>query len=258
MIKNIIKKIFYSGITPEKQDLLLKLFYRYHIIQFLSFLSLWTIIFIFPLVPLLIIYICEGKKMATSMQIALLVFLFVYFLIFITVFKTIGKKILLFSHQVAKKVYFRFCTAKGKAVSKEEYKSIKINNSLLYDFISNQKCQGYCYSICFEILKILKKGSIEFVAIKRAFDVNDRDFDGKHFTIHVLYINNGWAFDTYSARQYPIDKIHDIFNAKIYKTFNFSEIKDKNYKDFRSEVEPDLIEWCKTNGCSHFLKEVVT
>ena len=41
----------------------------------------------------------------------------------------------------------------------------------------------------------------------------------KLFTMHVLYINNGWAFDTFSGRQFPIEQLHEIYKAKVYKNF---------------------------------------
>jgi len=40
------------------------------------------------------------------------------------------------------------------------------------------------------------------LAIKKFSPHDDEEDDGKDFTMHVLYVNNGWAFDTYSSRQY--------------------------------------------------------
>ena len=84
---------------------------------------------------------------------------------------------------------------------------------------------------------------------------DDEEDDGKDFTMHVLYVNNGWAFDTYSSRQYPIEKLHEIYKAKIYKSFSFDEISNKSYEEFREEQEPELAKWSIDNDCSMFWKD---
>ena len=38
-------------------------------------------------------------------------------------------------------------------------------------------CRGYCYAICFEICKALKKGGIEFLAIKKFSPHDDEEDD---------------------------------------------------------------------------------
>lgn len=108
-------------------------------------------------------------------------------------------------------------------------------------------CRGFCYSICFEICKALKKGCIEFLAIKKFSTHAAKEDDGKDFTMHVLYVNNGWAFDAYSSRQYPIEKLHEIYKAKIYKSFSFNEISSKSYEEFREEQEHELAKWSIDN-----------
>ncbi len=100
-------------------------------------------------------------------------------------------------------------------------------------------------------LTCTKKGSIEFTAIKKFSIGKD---DGKDYTIHVLYINNGWAFDTYSSRQYPVEKLLNIYKAKVYKTFDYDYICDKSYEEFRDEQEPELSKWADNNNCSIFWK----
>lgn len=68
--------------------------------------------------------------------------------------------------------------------------------------------------------------------------------------MHVLYVNNGWAFDTYSVRQYPLEKIHTIFEAKVCKTFSFEEIQGKTYEQFTEENAPEVERWADMNNCS--------
>ena len=123
----------------------------------------------------------------------------------------------------------------------------------MYMVIETQNCRNYCYSICFEMCKALKKGCIEFIAVKKISSINQPDeYDGKEFTMHVLYINNGWAFDTFSSRQYPVEKLHKIFKAKIYKSFDYDAIRDKSYEEFKDEQYPELAAWAANNDCFMF------
>ena len=115
-------------------------------------------------------------------------------------------------------------------------------------------CRGYCYAICFEICKALKKGCIEFLAIKKFSPHDDEEDDGKGFTMHVLYVNNGWAFDTYSSNQYPLEKLHKIYKAKVYKTFSYEEISGKSYEEFKEKQEHELTKCSNDNDCFMFLK----
>ena len=80
-------------------------------------------------------------------------------------------------------------------------------------------------------------------------------YDEKNFAMHVIYVNNNWAFDTYSCRQYPIEKLHEIYKAKIYKSFSFDEISNKSFEEFKKEVKPKLTKWSIENDCSMFLSE---
>ena len=164
-------------------------------------------------------------------QIAVIVFMLIEMIGAFCFFKVFKKAIVEFLQLLTDKLYFLVCTKKGKALSKEDFETIKQVNKHLYLCIEYYKCLGYCYSSCFEICKALKKGAIELVAVKGL--LSGEDNDGKKFQMHVLYINNGWAFDTTSLRQYPIEKLHEIYKAKIYKTFSFDEISMKSYEEFR-------------------------
>lgn len=257
MIKYLLRKTIYKRVDLETQDVLLRLISRQHITQFLCWMSV-AVIYILPFIPLFIIDLCEDVELALSTQIAVCGYILIYLVGFFLLLKLFHEPIFICTHLIAEKVYFRRFTTKGKALSNKDFEIIKSNNDTLYDFISTQKCRGYCYSVCFDILKVLKKGCIEFIAVKKfAMDKDDENDDGRNFTMHVLYINNGWAFDTYSQCQYSIEELHNIYKAKIYKTFNFDEIKDKSYEDFRTENEPELAEWCINNDCSQFWKKKV-
>ena len=187
-------------------------------------------------------------------QIAILAFILIYTVGFLVSLNVFRMAMLGFSELLAERIYFLACTKKGKALSKKDFKTIRQVNKKLYTFIATQNCRGYCYSICFEMCKALKKGSMEFIAVKEIVMDKDDEDDGKVFTMHVLYINNGWAFDTYSSRQYPIEKLHEIYKAKVYKVFDYDSIRDKSYEEFRDELEPELAKWSAINDCSMFWK----
>ncbi len=167
-------------------------------------------------------------------------------LIFLKVFK---KAVFIFSELLTERIYFLICTKKGKALSKKDFETIRKVYKDLYKVIATQNCIGHCYSVCFDICKTLKKGSIEFIAVKKFSFEKD---DGKDFTMHVLYINNGWAFDTYSSRQYPVEKLHKIYKAKLYKVLDYDSIRDKSYEEFIDEQEPELAKWSAINDCYMF------
>ena len=141
------------------------------------------------------------------------------------------------------KLYSSYLT-KGNALAKEDFEVIKEENESLYKVITEFKSNGYCYGICFELLKALKKGKILFVAIK---DLDDKR--KKEYTMHVLYVNNDWCYDTYSMKQHPLDYALDHFYAKEYASFSYDDIKEKDYHEFRKENSPALKLWCEQNDC---------
>lgn len=252
MIKYLMRKTVYKKVDSETQERLFQLTSRQYIIQFFCFMS-WVVIFIIPFIPLFIVDLCEDVKFELSTQIAIIVFLVIYFVACVLFLKFFGELIFILSHQIAEKVYFWRYTTKGKALIKKDFEIIRNNDYILYDFISSQKCRGYCYSTCFKILELLKRGEIEFLAVKKfSFEKDDKKDDGRNYTMHVLYINNGWAFDTYSQCQYPVDEIHKIYRAKIYKTCTFDDIRNKSYYDFKAENESKIKKWCNNNDCSYF------
>lgn len=249
-----MRKTIYKDIAKETQDMLLQLAARYHIIEFLCFM-VWLVIYIFPFIPLLIIYVFEDVEFSMITQITIEAFVLIYTVGFLVSLKVFKRAMVGFSKLLTERIYFLACTKKGKALSKKDFETIMQVNEVVCSFIATQNCRGYCYSICFNICKALKKGSIEFVAIKYFAINKDDENDGKAFTMHVLFINNGWAFDTYSSRQYPVERLHEIYKSKVYKTFDFDSIRDKSYDEFRDEQEPELAKWCAINDCYMSWKE---
>lgn len=252
MIKYLMRKTIYKEYDNETQDIILQLNSKRDPIVFLC-LMFWAVIFVSPLIPLFVIEVCEGFKFSMTTQMVLIAFMVLYFVGFIVFTLVFSKAMFGFSRLLAEKIYFLVCTTKGNALFKKDFKIIKKLDESLYSFISTQECRGFCYSICFAICKVLKRGSIEFLAVKNFSTNNKQNNDGKYFTMHVIYVSNGWAFDTYSSRQYPIEKMYEIYKAKIYKSFSFDEISNKSYQEFLTDQWLELEKWCMANNCSAFL-----
>lgn len=259
MIKYLMRKTIYKDADLEAQDMLLKLIAPYHLIEYFC-LMLWIdILFIMPILPLVVVGTLEDWNFSLITKIVMMAFMFVYCINFLVCINFFRKAMFGFSLLLSEKIYFSISTKKGKAVSKEDFDTVKNVNEKLYECIATQSCQGYCYSICFELCKALQKGSIEFIAMKNfTIDKTHGEEGKKPYTMHVLYINNGWAFDTYSIRQYPVEKLHEIYKAKIYKSFDYDSIRYSMYEDFRDRQEPELAKWCEDQDCSQFWKEKET
>ena len=249
MIKYLMRKTIYKEYDKESQDMLLQLDLKQHIVQILC-IMFWGVIYIFPYIPLLIIEVRDGSKLSTTTQIVIIALMLLYFVGFIVFMIIFFEVIVAISLLLAERIYFLVCTTKGKAISRKEFKIIKNVNEELYLLLTMKQCRGHCFSICFAICQALKNGSIEFIAIKEISTENNKEKDEKNFTMHVIYVNNGWAFDTYSSRQYPIDKMYEINKAKIYKAFSFAEISNKSYEEFKKEQLPGIEKWCRDNDCS--------
>lgn len=251
MIKYFMRKTIYKRFDKESQDMLLQLISKQQIIEILCCMF-WVVVYLFLLIPIIIINVCENIEFSMTTKIAIMAYMTICFIGLLIFSKVFERAIFGFSRLLSERIYFLVCTSKGRVLCKKEFNTIKQANEKLYMYIATRMCRGYCYSICFEICKALKRGSIEFLAIKKVSPHNDEEDDGKDFTIHVIYVNNGWAFDTYSSRQYPIEKLHEIYKAKVYKTFSYEEISSKSYEEFKEEQEYELAKWSNNNDCSMF------
>lgn len=240
MIKFFMRKITYRGFDKKLQDILFELD-KQLIIKFYCSVLFFT--------STLLIYATIAFFLNTQMQLYTLEVLLYILGLFIVMFK-FPHIVFKLPMLIAERIFFLMYTVKGKAISKKDFQIIKQVDEIAYSIISRQKCRGICYAVCFNICKDLKKGAIQFLAIK--------DFVAKEgeepYVIHVLYINNGWAFDTFSSRQYPIDKIHEMYQAIVYKNFSFYDIKDKSFIQFREEFRPEISKWCSQNDCSAFTR----
>ena len=156
-----------------------------------------------------------------------------------------------FEKLIAGILYSSDYVLKGKAISRKDFENIKKKNKDLYEYIVNLKTQGYCYSTCFDILKTLQKGKIRFIAVKNF----EKDSKINAYTMHVIFVNNGWCYDTFSMRQYELNEYMKGLDSKTYKDFLYKDIKGKNYKKFMDEEYLELYSWCKDNDCFTRLKE---
>ncbi len=252
MLDFLIRKTILKDAKKETQDIVLKLIGTEIKMELLCLVIVWFYIFFMPVISVLVIA-CMLEEVKISIEIVVSIILLIHVICCAILAKYFHDSMVGFANSISAKIYFIKCTRKGNALSKDDFDLIKKSNKDVYTGISNQICQGYCYSICFEMLKALKKGKIEFLAVKNFnFDDNIKWENEDDFTMHVLYINNGWAFDTYSSRQFPIEKIHKIFEAKVYKQFSYEDVKDKSYEQFRNEHATELAEWAKMNNCSMF------
>lgn len=255
MVKYFLRKTLYKELDKPSQDMIFALFLSLDIIRFLTITVIWITLVALPIIPSVIVFLCDSSENALIMQFAFFVyFLFCYGLLLLVLI-LFYEPFVTFLDLVAQKIYFWICTTKGDALSKSDFEIIKRSNPTLYDSISSQGCLGHCYITSYELLETLQKGEIEFVAIRKATPILDDEeiHDGRAFKIHVLYLNNGWAFDTYSRRQYPIEKLHQIFNAKVYKSFDFNDICNKSFNDFGKEQDFGISKWCNDNDCSTFI-----
>lgn len=253
MIKFLMRKTIYKQFDKESQDMLCQLTLKRNAVFVLcSFLAVY--IYVLGVSSFYIIEILIGVEYSTLMYMLILIFAIfwlAFILVMLLVFTNFTTK---YINLLSQRLFYLVYTVKGRALTKNDLKSIKKANKLLYEFISTQKCCGHCYSTCFEICKTLKKGSLEFIAIKRPTIYKIEKGDGKEYTMHVLYINNGWAFDTFSCLQFPIEKLYEIYKAKVYKRFNYDEISQISYDDFSDGQRPELEKWSYNNDCFTFLK----
>lgn len=246
MFELLLRKIVFKNLTREEQEiaLLLKEKYRMYLIAetLISFIIL-TPYYIFVTISLYLLY-SANSMLKDNILLYLSIFLccISYVLLVRIKFK---ENIFILRHKIATALYVRFYVTKGEAISKKDFKMIKEQDNRLYYLIMKQETQGYCYAICFQLLKVLKKGHIKFIAVK---EIKSNTTIIEEYTMHVLYVNNDWCFDTFSQRQYPLNYVMQCEKAKIYKSF-YPEDVECTYEEFRDKHAPSLEKWCSKNDC---------
>lgn len=248
MVKFILRKTVFKKYDKETQDHLLPLLTK-------KYTTIWFCGFMFHLLffiaPFILLYFSvNGKELDSVYNIVLGISISLYVCLLSFFYGFFHTEIMKFcTETLPDRLYNRIYAQRGKAISKEDFKKIKEKYDTLYQCITSCLCHGYCYSICFAILKTLKKGKIKFIAIKELTGSNCP------YTMHVLYENNGWIFDTYNQRQYPVEKALILHKAIIYKDFSYEDIKGLSYEEFRDKNYEELAKWCTKHDCYQYWKE---
>lgn len=241
MFDFLLRRMSLKSLDRHDQDvaLLLKDHLKMEMISSLMLTIFWTI----PIASIISVFIDVDHTALNIIEFIILLGTYCIFAIWFL--KKFNEPIKVFNTSIAEKLYSSLYTVKGKAILKQDFDKIKEKDENLYTYIMSQKCRGYCYAICFNILKCLKKGSIKFIAVQRikADNIENR------YTMHVLYVNGDWCFDTYSQKQYLVDELMDKLKAKEYRNYSYSDVKRMSYDEFREEQYPALEEWCKENDC---------
>lgn len=243
MLDFILRKTVLRKMKPQQQmvALLLKdkirLNFIFHILVFL-FGAL-------PIASTLALLLFTEHTLSNVIQYSILTVSYnIFFIWFIMRFY---EQIGIFIRLLTESVYSSKYVLKGNAISEEDFATIEKENKKIHHAMLTQQVNGYCYSVCFELLKMLKKGKIQFVAVR--YGEIEKDENNYEYTMHVLYVYDNWCYDTYSERQYPIEKVLHHMQAKTYVSFSYEDIEGKSYEEFRDENAPALKEWCLENEC---------
>lgn len=246
MLKFILRRTVYKEFSKESQDMLFSLLAKQHINKlFCSFMEF--IMLFFPLLPCFTASFCE-KTISTETRIFFIAYIIAY-VVFMGCFGLLfNEAIKEFYNKVVEKLYFYWYTKKGKCFSSEDFTNLYMKNTDVYSLIASEKCRGRCYYVCFQILKTLQEGSIKIIAVK---NINSKDENG--YCLHVLYVKNGWAFDTYSQRQFKLEKILKIYHAKEFKDIYFDDIRHYSFDSFLYMEGKMIKKWCEENNITHKL-----
>ena len=239
MFNFILKNTLLKKCDKESQNRLAKLLAPKYRINFICGF-LFAIIFFAP--PILLIFSFSAEESNIVLSISRLLYICTLY-VFTFLFK---KQLVQFiTILMPTELYCRIYTKRGKALTKKDFTLIEKENEMLYQHVTSNLCNGYCYSICFDILQILQEGNLKFVAVE---DIAE----GKPYTMHVLYEKNGWVFDTCNQHQYPTEKCLKLHNAIVYRDFTIDDIKGLTYEEFIEKNYADLKKWCEENNCSQF------
>lgn len=240
MFNFVLRKTVYKNLSPELRDLFLNLLSKQYMIKFICSIINYFIIYS-PVFIISSAFLIKMNELTLQGKLFLLLYLIAY--ICFSVF--FSDELSILTSLMFRKLYFSLCTSKGEALSKSDFKIIEEKNSKLYELLTSQKCCGYCYSICFSILQVLGKGSIKYIAAKNF--IKDEESIDNEYTMHVLYVYNDWAFDTFSHRQLPVNELLKIYKCKEYTEFNYNDIKALSYEEFTDLKYEEFELWCKEN-----------
>ena len=260
MIKYFLRKFVYkdTNYTPEVRDTLIRLNKRKYVTSIVDKLLLYCLL-VLPFFNLTIICVFEDIAPKPITVYVSYGFAFFYLLIWLAIIHLFSNAFRAFFLLITERMYYITCTMHGKALSFKDfriingYKKVLQNGYTLYNSISSHLSRGKCLLICLELLGLLKKGKIEFIAVLH-LDVKEKAKKKAPFDLHVIYLNNGWVYDTYSGRQYPEEKFFKIWKSIRYKQFSYEDLQGKSVYQFYAEKRSELQAWCKANNCSYFIE----
>ena len=202
-----------------------------------------------PLATLITLLLTCEQTLSDVIQCVILIVAYIVFAVWFM--KRFHEPIDAFKELISANIYSSRYVIKGNAISKTDFDIIKKEKEKLHYLMMTQQVNGYCYAVCFETLKCLKKGTLMFIATKliKTGNINEEDKCDNDYTMHVLYVNDNWCFDTYSQRQYPLEEVMRRFKAKTYRIFTYEDVDGKTYDEFKKEQAPALQEWCNENDC---------
>lgn len=247
MFEFILRRTVFKALSKEDQDTAMLLKYKIKT-DFISQLLI-SVFGALPLASLITLLINFKDTLSDVIQCVVLILVYIIFAVWFVL--KFHKPIESFKYLLSANMYSSRFVLKGNAISKSDFDIIKKENEKLHYLIMTQQVNGYCYAVCFETLKCLKKGTLLFIATKpiKTGNVDEEDRCAKEYTMHVLYVNDNWCFDTYSQRQYPLEEVMKRFKAKTYRSFTYEDVDGKTYDEFKKEQAPALAQWCDANDC---------
>ncbi len=244
MFEFILRKTVLRKLSREEQAQAMLLKYKIKM-QLLGQFLVYVFVAL-PFASLFTLLVLGEHTLSNIVQCIVMILAYCTFAIWFA--KRFKKQIETFTHLIVCSLYNRRYVLKGNALSREDFDTIKKEYKQLYNIILMQEVSGYCYSVCFEMLKCLKKGTILFIAAKCIQEEREEN-DNKEYTMHVLYVNNDWCFDTFSQRQYPLEEVLKRMRSKTYRSFDYNAVDGKTYEEFRAEHFEALKAWCEENNC---------
>lgn len=146
-------------------------------------------------------------------------------------------------------LYFRLYTSRGEALNRADFAKLARDNPDTYKLITRQSCIGYCYDICFRILKTLQVGTI-FITAVPVPEAQRNLCSQFQYTAHMLYENRGWVFDPATYRQYRKDEYASIYGIPWeYDRFTWEDVRNISYDEFRRTKGYEFAKYCAEHDC---------
>ena len=248
MIELLMRKILYGKYSKEAQKLLYEIDGKRDFIEFIVYYSFRSTI-LYPIILLFVIEYFNNFNLTITSHLIGLVLVIIYLICYLVIYIFFKREIFIFLKEVSNNLFFNIYTLKGKALTKKDFLDLRKKNKTVFKCIYNKACRGYCYWTCFEICKGLKKGSIEIIALPNCSKKQREEYK---YIVHVIYVNNGYCFDTNTAMQYPIKEYYNKNEAIKMLSYDIEIIKNKSFFEFKTEYEKEIGNICELYNCKKF------